>query len=72
MIENYHKALKGDSLDLQPLTDEPKTKHWYSPLPLWAVILIGVGVGLVLLGIIAAVVFLCCRKSEGYTVGRRT
>ncbi|CAI4222727.1 unnamed protein product [Auanema sp. JU1783] len=69
IIDNYINVLNGQKLNL---------KHkWYSPLPLWVVIVIGVIVGLILIAAITLAIFLivnkCCRRDArgNYTPASR-
>uniref|UniRef100_A0AC34QWJ3 Uncharacterized protein n=2 Tax=Panagrolaimus sp. JU765 TaxID=591449 RepID=A0AC34QWJ3_9BILA len=67
MILTYQDVLQG-----KPLTQVAAEKHWYSPLPLWAVYAIGGGILLLFVLLTASIV--CCvlqrKRRREYTVGR--
>ncbi|KAF8384602.1 hypothetical protein PRIPAC_73744, partial [Pristionchus pacificus] len=68
-LEKYGQILRGEQVDLTP------PGGWVWPFPLWAVITIGVILGLLILGLIVLAIWgctrCCCNEKDDYQVGVR-
>ncbi|GMR59803.1 hypothetical protein PMAYCL1PPCAC_29998, partial [Pristionchus mayeri] len=68
-LDKYGQILRGEQVDLTP------PSGWYWPFPLWAVITIGVVLGLVALALLALSIYgctrCCCTEKDEYQMGTR-
>ncbi|GMS80899.1 hypothetical protein PENTCL1PPCAC_3074, partial [Pristionchus entomophagus] len=68
-LEKYGQVLRGEQVDLTP------PSGWMWPFPLWAVITIGVVLGLVAIALIGLAIWgctrCCCQEKDQYTMGTR-